>query len=98
MENEVILTTPIQAHGEEVSKLTFRKPTVKDLNKLGQPFTMLIAGESQEIKTNTAAVSNYIVALANIPMSSVLQLELEDWQNCWTMILSFFGASRSESS
>lgn len=76
------LKRPIEAHGEEVSVLHFREPTVKDLRKTGYPVT----GNSE---INVDAAVNLIAACADIPPSSVEKMKPTDFTSAVAVIGDF---------
>ena len=85
------LKVPIQAHGEEVSSLTLRRPTGKDIRICG-----FIADANGEI--NTQAIHNYIVQLGGIPGSSVDRLDAEDFMSAMVAVCGFLGGFPGTSS
>lgn len=63
---KITLSAPIQAHGETVTELTLRDPTVRDL---------------KEFRIGDSTVGNFIpliAAIAGIPGSSVEQMRPSD--------------------
>jgi hypothetical protein len=83
----VTLSNPIKAHGRDVSELTLRPLTGKDLRICGAPFKVGMRG--QEGILDTQAVSSLICELAGVPISSVDQLAGVDWFTCWSVIQGF---------
>lgn len=59
---KLVLTQPIQAHGEEVTELTFRAPVARDLRAL--PIGARSIGDYLPL----------LAALASVPPSSIEQL------------------------
>lgn len=88
----IALARPIQAHGEEVRQLTFRRVTAKDIRLLGLPFTFSKDGASAP---DTAVIARYIVTLAGIPSSSVDQLEPLDFLAGMGAVMDFFGSAKA---
>ncbi len=82
------LRKPIKAHGEEITEINFREVTGGDVIDLGQPMSMK-ADESMDFKMDV--VAKYIVALAQIPMTSVREMHPSDLFDCAVEISSFFG-------
>ena len=76
----VPLSKPIKAHGRDVSELTLRPLTGKDLRICGAPFRVGMRGEEGIV--DTQAVSSLICELAGVPISSVDQLAGVDWFAC----------------
>ena len=89
----VTLSQPIKAHGRDVSELTLRPLTGKDLRICGAPYRIGRAGEEGIV--DSQAVSAMISELAGIPISSVDQLSAADWFACWSAIQSFLAGSNS---
>ncbi|WP_295379546.1 phage tail assembly protein [uncultured Pseudacidovorax sp.] len=88
------LTTPIKAHGEEVTVLELRKPTTKDLRELGYPFSATpTASGDADLKLFPDVGAKFIARLAQIPMSSVDQLDPGDFVMLHMEIVGFFGPS-----
>lgn len=84
------LTTPIQAHDEEVKVLEFKEPTTKIVRKLGLPYKFDETGMPLPV---TEIAARYISELAKIPSSSVDQLAVYDFNNLCVVILGFFLSS-----
>jgi hypothetical protein len=76
----VDLEFPIEAHGEEVRSLTFRRPTFGDL---------LATEGLGEIETS----GKLIELLAGIPPSSVRALDAADFEKVGLAIAGFFESS-----
>jgi Phage tail assembly chaperone proteins, E, or 41 or 14 len=78
----VTLRVPIDAHGERLTSLTLRPPKVEDMEAVD----MLAGGGKMSART----MSEFIMRLAGIPRSSVLQLNRFDWLNCARAADGFF--------
>lgn len=79
------LTQPVMAHGESIAELTFsRRPKGSDIRELGLPYDV-------NGNVNTTAVSSFIARLANIPPSSVGEMDAFDWNEACGEVLGFFG-------
>jgi hypothetical protein len=90
----ITLTEPIQAHGREITEIEFRKPTGADVKACGYPFSMTLTEEgNMTMHPQAGAISGLIARLANIPPSSVGQMNFIDWNSCMGEIFSFFGQS-----
>lgn len=90
------LSAPIQAHKDELTELTIRRPTPKECRSIGaMPYT--IDGEGMP-KADPVAASEYIVLCAGIPMSSVDQLALPDFNKALWLVIGFFVKSGAEAS
>ncbi len=86
-DNTVTLKKPIQAHGEEVTKLTFREPTGDDIMACGYPLQM--SGDGTFVPL-AGAIGKYISRLGGIPASSVKALSAPDFQACMMTVIPFF--------
>lgn len=91
---KVKLSKPLKAHGDEVTEITLRPPTAKDVMEIGSPQLLLPAvdGASVAIEVRARVVGQYIVRLAGIPLSSVHSMELPDFMKCQGEIMGFFGS------
>lgn len=86
----VLLTRPIQAHGEEVTALTFREPTPKDLMESGSPVLLIPSAEGDMgIEVRPKVIALYIARLGGIPPSSVHTLCVADFMACQGALLPF---------
>lgn len=90
------LSAPIQAHNETLTELTLRRPTPKECRSIGaMPYTIDGAGMP---KADPVAASEYIVLCAGIPMPSVDQLALHDFNKAVWVLIGFFAKSAAEAS
>lgn len=92
------LSKPVKAHGDEVSELTLREPTTKDIIELGLP-TLIIPGadgQSTGVEIRQPVVARYISRLAAIPMGSVEALAVKDFSLCTAAVMGFFGSGDGE--
>lgn len=79
----VELSTPIQAHGEEVSVLELKDPTFEQIQKFGTPVSLDSNGN---YTINTQTAFKYIPELAGVPPSSIKTLGAYDLNNlCWAV-------------
>jgi hypothetical protein len=88
----VMLSKPIKAHGEEVTQLTFREPTPRDLMQLGFPSLIVPSADGgvSGIEVRAKVIGAYIARLAGIPPSSVEAMSVSDFIACQSEILPFF--------
>jgi hypothetical protein len=88
------LSAPIQAHGQEITELTFRRPTGGDVAAAGFPFTFTVVEDGgTSISPNAPAITALISRLGNIPLSAAKALPFNDWMGCMGELFSFFGQS-----
>ena len=82
------LSTPIQAHGEEVTSITLRRPTVAECRAIKMlPYVL---GKDEEVSLNLDVAAKYIAVCGAIPAPSVNQLDLADLNNLAWVIAGFF--------
>ncbi len=86
----VQLSKPISAHGEEVTSLTLREPTGKDVKECGVPFGI----EGGGVVLQPAPAAKLISRLAGIPSSSVDALSAPDFLTLANTVIGFFSSSR----
>jgi hypothetical protein len=72
------LTEPVQAHGREVTELTFRKPVAKDLRAFDK------GGE-------IAGTIEFVASLTGQPVSTIESLCVSDFQACGKVVEGFLG-------
>lgn len=82
------LSSPIKAHGEDVTHVTLRRPTPKECRTIGR---MPYGPDERSMPVpDMAVVSKYLVLCLGIPESSVDQLELNDLNQLTWALLGFF--------
>lgn len=90
------LSAPIQAHTETLTELTLRRPTPKECRELGGlPYSLC---ERNKPQPRLDMVAKYIVLCASIPLSSVDQLDLSDFNDAVWAVINFFMTSAAEAS
>ncbi|WP_286899891.1 phage tail assembly protein [Achromobacter sp. UBA2119] len=94
MSDEYVLASPIKAHGEDLKVLTLRSLTPADARAVKALPYHVAADESVRIDTDAAA--KYIVRMAGIPLGSVDQLNLVDFNALAWKVASFFLGSESQ--
>jgi Phage tail assembly chaperone proteins, E, or 41 or 14 len=86
----VNLTTPIQAHGETVKQMKFRRPTGGDIMAMGAGYPISINWQSGEITVNPPVMGEMMSLLAAVPPSSIKSMDAEDWATCAYALMRFF--------
>ncbi|QMM52498.1 phage tail assembly protein [Enterobacter sp. RHB15-C17] len=90
----VELSTPIQAHGEEVAVLELQDPTFEQIQKFGTPVSLDGNGN---FTINTQTAFKYIPELAGVPPSSLKTLGAFDLNNlCWAVWRFFMTKPESQ--
>lgn len=93
------LSTPIKAHGDELSEIELREPTTKDVRELGYPFSATPgANGDADLKLFPDIAAKHISRLAGIPMSSVDQIHPGDFLLIHTELCGFFGQGSGKTS
>lgn len=95
MKEEVTLSVPIQAHGEEVSVLYLRRPTVQEVRAIKALPYKIDKDEAVTLDMDVAA--KYIALCGHIPPSSVNQLDLADLNDASWKVAGFFMTPASAS-
>ena len=95
---KVVLSEPIEAHGEEIKSLTLRAPRGEDLIAAGYPFRLLKSGDDPDsddvaIEIVPGAVAKLTARLAGIPPSAVRRMSGIDFNACMETVLGFFDLS-----
>ena len=86
--SEYPLRAPIQAHGEEVSSIKLRRPTVVECRAIKSlPYTI---GKDEEVSLNLDVAAKYIAVCSAIPATSVNQLDLADLNSLAWEVVGFF--------
>jgi Phage tail assembly chaperone proteins, E, or 41 or 14 len=84
------LTWPVQAHGEEVKQLKFRRPTGGDIMALGDGYPIVINWTTGQITPNPKVMGEIMSTLAGVPPSTIRSLDAEDWSTCAHALMGFF--------
>ena len=85
------LTTPVQANGEMIKKITFRRPTGGDIMGLvsgGYPIN--IDWQTGRVTPNPPVMGEMMSVLAAVPPSTIKALDAEDWSTCAHALMGFF--------
>lgn len=85
------LSQPVMHGNTEITELTFREPTAKDVIQLGLPFTLNAELLSEPVP---AVCAKYVSRLAGIPPSVVEKLPLIDYTQMLYLVVSFFTLSQ----
>ncbi|RBH54787.1 MULTISPECIES: phage tail assembly protein [Pseudomonas] len=96
MTDPVKLQVPIEAHGEPLSELTLRRPTVQEVRAIKALPYKIDKGENVSLDMDVAA--KYIAVCTGIPPSSVNQLDLSDLNTLSWAVAGFFMSAASQPS
>ena len=83
------LQKAVQAHGETVKELTFRRPTGGDL-MLMSDWPITIDYNTGRVSPNPAIMGEMMSKLAGVPPSTIRQIEAQDWSTCAHRLMGFF--------
>lgn len=75
----IVLSQPVQAHGEQVDELVLSAPTARIFRVL------------DESKGNVDSIFRMISAMAGVPISAVEMLAPEDFGRCARVVADFLG-------
>jgi hypothetical protein len=91
---EVIkLVTPIEAHGETLNEITFRRPTAQEARTIKSlPYKI---DKNEDVSLDLDVAAKYIAVCAGIPQSSVNQLDLSDLNSLSWAVAGFFMTAAS---
>ncbi|MGN8030879.1 phage tail assembly protein [Pseudomonas sp. 22189] len=93
MNNLVKLQVAIEAHGEPLTELTMRRPTVQEVRAIkALPYKI---DKNEEVSLDMDVAAKYIAVCAGIPPSSVNQLDLADLNSLSWAVASFFMSAAS---
>jgi hypothetical protein len=84
------LGTPVQAHGDMVKKLTFRRPTGGDVMAMEGGFPVNINWQTGQVTPNAPVMGQMMSVLATVPPSTIKALDAEDWSTCAHALMGFF--------
>jgi hypothetical protein len=96
MSESVKLQVAIEAHGDPVTELTMRRPTVQEVRAIkALPYKI---DKNEEVSLDMDVAAKYIAVCAGIPPSSVNQLDLADLNALSWAVASFFMSAASSPS
>ncbi|AWN43168.1 phage tail assembly protein [Methylobacterium durans] len=89
----VSLSQAIPANGQEVSELTFRKPTAMDIIEVGGNPVRIDMNHSDPASTidfDGRRMSAMMSRLAAVPPSAIARMDTNDWAACAWKLSDFF--------
>ena len=84
------LQMPVQANGEMVKKLVFRRPTGGDIMSMGDGYPINIDWTTGKVTPNPPVMGQMMSVLAAVPPSTIKALDAEDWATCAHALMGFF--------
>jgi hypothetical protein len=85
----VKLQKAVQAHGETIKEIKFRRPTGGDLMGLTD-WPIVIDYQTGRVSPNPPVMGAMMSTLAGVPPSTIRQLEAQDWTTCSHRLMGFF--------
>jgi|SRR5450830_1019362 len=93
MTDPIKLSAPIDAHGEQLTELTLRRPTVQEVRAIKSlPYKI---DKNEDVSLDLDVSAKYIAVCAGIPPSSVNQLDLSDLNSLSWAVAGFFMTAAS---
>ena len=93
MTDAVKLQVAIEAHGEPLTELTLRRPTVQEVRAIkALPYKI---DKNEEVGLDMDVAAKYIAVCTGIPPSSVNQLDLADLNSLSWAVAGFFMSAAS---
>jgi len=89
-EIKIDLVSPVQAHGEMLKSITFRRPTGKDIMAIGDDYPIHIDWNTGVVRPNPPAMGQIMSLLAAVPPSTIASMDAEDWSTCAHALMGFF--------
>jgi Phage tail assembly chaperone proteins, E, or 41 or 14 len=93
MTTTVKLTTPVEAYGDQITEITFRPPTGKDIRKTGLPNNTVQEEGVTVSRVDMEAIAKLIILLGNVPSGTVDAMTIVDYMACAKAVSDFFGTS-----
>jgi hypothetical protein len=88
----ITLSKPVQAHGKDITEITFREPNGGDVAACGFPFRFTVnEDQTQTIEPQAAAITQMMSRLGDVPLSTIRALPFSDWMEGMGAVFTFFG-------
>ena len=84
------LTTAVQAHGDMVKKLVFKRPTGADIMAMEGGYPVVINWQTGQVTPNPPVMGQMMSLLAQVPPSTIKALDAEDFATCAHALMGFF--------
>jgi hypothetical protein len=84
------LRKPVMANGEMVKKLTFREPTGKEMQQIGEKWPVNIDWQSGVVTPNPEVMAGVLSTLGAVPPSTIAALKGKDFSTCAHAVMGFF--------
>ncbi|MGD9766851.1 MAG: phage tail assembly protein [Pseudolabrys sp.] len=87
----VALSKPVKAHGDEVSELSFREPTVADIEAAGgNPVLLDMASDPPKADFDARRMVAMLSRLGDVPVSTIRMMNSNDFASCCWAVSGFF--------
>jgi len=92
---KVTLLTPVRPYGQEVTELTIRPPTAKELRECGQPYA-IVQGASGGIKADYDACTKLLMKVCDppLPLGAIDELDPGDFDDMAMILVGFMNPAR----
>ncbi|MEW5422654.1 phage tail assembly protein [Amorphus sp. 3PC139-8] len=87
------LSKPIQAHGEEVKRLTLRELEPTDILACGNPIVVL--AEEGAFRFDQKVMHRLMARVCGVPPSSLERMALSDYMALQNLVNGFFGTGET---
>ena len=84
------LNTAVQAHGDMVKKLVFKRPTGADIMAMEGGYPVVINWQTGQVTPNPPVMGQMMSLLAQVPPSTIKALDAEDFATCAHALMGFF--------
>jgi Phage tail assembly chaperone proteins, E, or 41 or 14 len=84
------LEMPVLAYGDEIKKLTFRRPTGGDIIAMGSGYPINIDWATGRVTPNGPVMAPMMSRLASVPQTTIDSLDANDWATCSHALMGFF--------
>lgn len=87
----VALEEPVQAHGEEMKTIVFRKPTGADIIGMGEEYPVVVDWKNGGFpQMAPAPMAKMMATLAAVPPSTIAKMGAKDFATCAFRLFPFF--------
>jgi hypothetical protein len=84
------LKGPAYAYGDKIKQLKFRRPTGGDMMAMGEGYPIVINYQLGQVLPNPAVMGPLMSLLGNVPLSTIKELDAEDWSSAAFKLVGFF--------
>ena len=89
-EISIDLEMPVQAYGDMLKKITFRRPTGGDIMAMGDGYPIVINWQTGQVTPHPKVMGEMMAVLASVPPSTIKSMDAQDWSTCAHALMGFF--------